>query len=148
MTGDVWHRSLVGAWRLTSFRVTDAGGNEVASPFGERPSGLLLYTGDGRMSAQIMAADRPRYCEGDALGGTDRERAAAARGYLAYTGTYRVVRDNIVEHLVEVGLVPNWVGTTMARAATLTGRQLTLVPVEPVVVDGAPREMALDWERA
>jgi hypothetical protein len=34
-------------------------GGEVVRPYGEHPLGLIMYTADGYMSAQITTPDRP-----------------------------------------------------------------------------------------
>jgi Lipocalin-like domain len=43
---------LLGSWGLVSFEQVLASG-EVLKPFGDSPSGLILYEADGRMSAQV-----------------------------------------------------------------------------------------------
>jgi hypothetical protein len=56
---------LVGAWRLVSCVETDANTGEVYLPMGEVPEGLILYTPDGYMSAQLSAADRKAFDNDD-----------------------------------------------------------------------------------
>jgi hypothetical protein len=107
---------LVGAWRLVSYETSSVEGGDTAYPLGPDASGLIIYTDDGGMSAQIMAAGRPAYADEDVHGGTDEQRAAAAHGYLAYSGTYQVTDENVVEHHLEVSLFPNWVGTVVSAS--------------------------------
>lgn len=55
---------------------------------GERdPTGLLIYGRSGRMSVQVMRADRPRFGTVDPMAGSAREKQSAYDGYLAYWGT-------------------------------------------------------------
>lgn len=75
---------LVGAWTLESYESSDVDGSNVRYPLGTDARGLIMYTADGYMSAQLMRADRPPIARGDLQIATDDELAAAARGYLAY----------------------------------------------------------------
>ncbi|MEK8044590.1 lipocalin-like domain-containing protein, partial [Burkholderia contaminans] len=68
---------LVGAWRLVSYEIRPRDGSAVTYPLGRDARGWILYTPDGYMSAQLMAAGRPPYADGDLQGGTADERAAA-----------------------------------------------------------------------
>ncbi|MFN0180728.1 MAG: lipocalin-like domain-containing protein [Gemmatimonadales bacterium] len=60
--------SLVGAWRLVSYTRADATGLD-RPVWDDRPSGLIIYTADGHMAAQLYDARRPPL-------GVPRERAA------------------------------------------------------------------------
>lgn len=112
-------------------------------PFGRNPKGLLLYTADGYMSAQLMrrqsGGDYARFANDIYQFASDKELACAARGYLAYSGTYTVgtMADAdiktpvaVVNHSVHVSLFPNWLGSTQTRIVWLEGDRLMLVPPE------------------
>lgn len=106
--------SLVGTWRLVSFTRTDADG--VARQYwDERASGLIVYTQDGRVSAQLYDARRPR------LGVTwDRANASAAQaafaGMASYYGRYRIdAAKGTVTHTIEGAMSPDWIGTDLVR---------------------------------
>ena len=43
---------LVGAWRLVGL---DTGGRSAEAPGGQKPDGLIIYSADGWMSAQIIS---------------------------------------------------------------------------------------------
>ena len=141
-------QQLFGAWHLVSYESSSVEGGDTAYPLGPNASGMIMYTHDGRMSAQIMAGGRPAYADGAVHGGTVKERATAAHGYLAYAGTYEVAHGNVVEHHIEVSLFPNWVGTVVSRIAKLDGRQLHLSLADPLLIDEVPRNALLIWERA
>jgi hypothetical protein len=64
-SGQSLRNSLVGAWRLVSCVEVDAKSGEVYLPFGAVPEGLILYTLDGYMSAQLSAAGRRQFASGD-----------------------------------------------------------------------------------
>jgi hypothetical protein len=55
---------LIGAWRLAEFTVTAEDGT-VTYPMGEDVEGLIIYTPDGYMSAQLMEPGRPAYASGE-----------------------------------------------------------------------------------
>jgi hypothetical protein len=134
---------FVGAWKLISFERRTTAGGEVTYPMGQNPVGRLTYDALGRMSAQIMRPDRPKFQAGDAARtGTAEEKIAAFDGYTAYYGTYTVNEsERVVTHHVEASLYPNWVGTDQRRPYEFVGDQLTLH-----VVNGAA-ESKLVWER-
>ena len=80
--------TLIGAWRLVSSVETDIKTGAVDRPLGDKPEGLILYTPDGYMSAQLSAADRPNFESGDMYKGKPEEYVAAGLSYLAYSGPY------------------------------------------------------------
>ncbi|MYT34082.1 MULTISPECIES: lipocalin-like domain-containing protein [unclassified Streptomyces] len=138
-------QQLVGSWRLVSYRLS---GSDAAYPLGKDAHGLIIYTDDGHMSVQISAPGRSAYTDGEVHGGTGAEQAEAARGYLAYAGTYTVT-DDIIEHHVEHSLFPNWENNVLPRRATLDeNHRLHLKLVKPVIVEGQERGGVLTWERA
>lgn len=123
---------IVGTWRLISYAAQDDQGGPVLYPLGAEAVGLIIYTADGYMSAQLMRADRSQ---------------AAANDYLAYAGPYRVDEaTGAVYHDVTVSLLPTWIGTTQLRHSTLDDDRLTLIAEVPVG-DVTIRE-TLAWERA
>jgi hypothetical protein len=110
---------------------------------GQSPVGRLTYDAMGRMSAQIMRPDRPKFRADDAARtGTAEEKITAFDGYTAYYGTYTVNEaERVVTHHVEASLYPNWVGSDQRRPYEFSGDRLTLR-----VVNGAA-EARLVWER-
>jgi hypothetical protein len=102
----------------------------VEFPFGERASGMLLYTADGAMAAVVGRSDQP-ILEMDLLAGTvkasESELAAAFSSAYGFAGTY-VVEGEIVRHHILASTVPNWVGTVQVRPYSIEGEKLTLRP--------------------
>lgn len=139
--------AVVGVWTFGSYETKDVNGGNVRYPLGEQAGGMIMYTADGYMSVQISAAGRPPYADGALHGGTDSERAAAATGYLAYTGTYSVDGDVIIHHPV-ASLFPNWEGSDVPRRATIEDGTLSLDLLEPIQQDGRARTGTLRWHRA
>src|SRR5579864_6406473 len=95
--GGMAQNPFVGTWRLVSWENRAAGGR-VSHPLGRDLSGYILYTADGHMSVAIAAAGRPRFATGDLLGGTEEERALAAKTYVSYAGTYEIGDGEIIHH--------------------------------------------------
>ncbi|MCK8644126.1 lipocalin-like domain-containing protein [Mycobacterium colombiense] len=139
---------LVGAWTLESYESSDVDGSNVRYPLGTDARGIIMYTADGYMSAQLMRADRPPIARADLQLATGDELAAAARGYLAYAGPYSVLDDGVIAHHVDVSLLPNWIGGTQYRAAQVGDDRLQLGPAEPVLIKGKLRNGRLIWQRA
>jgi hypothetical protein len=115
---------LVGTWQLVAWRRV-VGDATVTYPLGEDAHGLLVYTANGRMIVQLVAANRPQLDTTDALGGDVQARADAYSTCLAYFGTYEVDGDTVI-HSVDSSLFPNWSGAVQARPYTYDGRELVL----------------------
>lgn len=121
-------KQLVGTWKLLSY---DVG---TTHPMGRDPVGLLIYTGDGRMSLQAMHPGRPRFVGEASTGhehGTPEEVASAYRGYIAYFGTYEVNEGGSVTHRIEGSLFPNWVGRDQIELFKLSGDRLEF-DIDPI----------------
>ncbi|HUN36387.1 MAG TPA: lipocalin-like domain-containing protein [Trebonia sp.] len=138
---------VVGAWHLLSFTAEYAERPGTFHPLGPDATGIIMYTADGYMSAQIMRPGRRDY---DLLGGDSSDpepAAAAATGYLAYSGPYTVDEAaQTLHHELEVSLLPAWLGTVQMRDAKLDGDQLTLA-AEDTLPSGTLRSV-LVWKRA
>jgi len=115
---------LSGVWKLVAWRRI-GGDGAVSHPLGDDATGMLVYSADGRMAVQLVAADRPKLDTGDPLGGSAEERAAAYSGCLAYFGRYEVREDTVV-HWVDACLYPNWSGAEQVRPFTYDDNQLVL----------------------
>lgn len=139
---------LIGSWKLVSYEARSEDGRAVIYPLGKDAKGYILYTADGYMSAQIMRLNRPRYQTADPSGGTDAQSSLAARGYLAYSGPYRVEDDSAVLHEPEVSLFPNWVDETQSRAVALVDGRLEMSTTAPVQFGQDQLTAVLVWERA
>lgn len=136
--------SLVGAWKLLVLEFRSDG--QVVYPSGRDASGTCIYDTTGHMSLQIMRVDRPLFTSSDMLNGTPEEVIPAAKGYIAYGGTY--VEDGthgVVVHHVTHSLFPNWVGTDLVRFFKRTGDRL-ITGNPTVVVGGHVMDVMLLWE--
>ena len=130
-TAEELRANLIGAWMLQSYVSTAVDGSDLSYPLGVDARGLIMYTPDGYMSAQLMRGDD-----------------AGAGGYFNYAGPYTVVEDGLIAHHVEVSLRPDWIGETLYRKARLHDGALELGPAEPILLDGELRNAKLVWRRA
>lgn len=138
---------LVGTWGLVSYTLKDDSG-EIHFPFGRDATGYLMYNRDGYMSAQLMAQKRPNFSSGDLHRGSTEEMAAAAGGYLAYTGPFYVDEDTReVTHLMAVSLLPNWIGQTQTRILKVTEDRLVMSS-QARLTHGRVGEPRVEWRRA
>jgi hypothetical protein len=64
---------LIGAWKLVSYQEIPVDGSEPFEPLGGEPHGIIMYTPDGYMSAQLSTPDRPKFASGDWFAGTPEE---------------------------------------------------------------------------
>ena len=117
---------ILGTWKLVSYYRLDEDGEKVY-PLGTDPSGFLMYTEDGYMSAQLMKQDRPDYTLEGLHNGTREEMAEAAHGYHAYAGKYEIdEEDGSVYHHNEVSLIPNRLGDIQDRQIEFQGDMITI----------------------
>ena len=55
-------------------------------PMSGRPIGVIMYTPDGYMSAQLMHPERKPFGSGDWFDGTEEEHRQETSTYIAYSG--------------------------------------------------------------
>ena len=79
---------LIGAWKLVSYVEEPVDGSAPSYPFGEDAQGIIIYTPDGFMSAQLCRRERASFASNDWYKGAPEEFAAAASSYFAYTGPF------------------------------------------------------------
>lgn len=135
-----FRRNLIGAWELVSYRCepVDRSSTEIIYPMTREAQGIIMYTPDGSMSAQLMTPGTPLFADGDLSGGSTEELAAAAKNYLAYSGPFTVEEKNgkpLLKHTMQVSSFPNWLGNTQVRVAELTGDKLELQSEGPITVE-------------
>lgn len=146
---------IVGSWTLESYLKRGEGGH-VEYPMGKAPFGQILYSADGRMSVQIMAAERSLPASSQLHEISDEERGQAARTYFAYSGLYELewshtpychVLHGRVTHHMESSLFPHWVGRSLVRSLTLEGDRLELSTCQAGWYRGRLMTTHLVWRR-
>ena len=142
-------KRLVGTWTLMRYVENDIVTGGENHPFGEHPLGLLLYTPDGYVSAQLQHRERSRFADGDPLRATAAEYASAGSTYIAYSGRYFVDEaKQALSHEMAVSLFPNWFGQRQVRLVQVTGEYLQLSTDGPQRFNGALKIATLTWQRA
>lgn len=138
---------LVGTWKLiSSTRVV----GDVAQPWlwGPNTTGILMYTADGYMCANLTRPNRPTFASADIRAGTIAEKAAAFDSFFAYCGRFEVNdAERSVVHKVESSLFPNWTGESQKRFVEINDKRLTL-RTPPLLAEGKEVVAVLVWERA
>src|SRR5690242_14621488 len=148
-TGSSLRDQLIGAWKLVSYVEKPLDGSAPIYPFGKDAQGIIMYTHDGFMSAQLSVRERAPFASEDWLKGKPEEFAAAAQSYFAYTGPFQVDEEKqSLSHSMFISLFPNWIGQTQPRIVQLDGDFLTITTEKPIQSLGKMVKPELRWERA
>jgi|SRR5579863_494020 lipocalin-like protein len=139
---------LVGVWKLLSY-TEEKEGCQDTHPLGLTPTGFLIYTPDGFVSAQLMKPGRSAFQSLDWHQGTPEEYVESGSGYIAYCGTYEVDEaKRTVTHIPSVALLPNLIRGRQLRAFELNGDRLTLRTASVTDAGGVLVSSHLEWQRA
>ena len=140
---------IIGAWKLISYTERPEDGSADTFPMGDSPSGLIIYSPDGYMSAQIMNPDRINFASDDWFEGTAAEYKQEGTTYIAYSGNYEVDQENnILRHSMCVSLFPNWTGQTQERNVKIENGILKLSSAKPLRSKGKMVRNYLEWVKA
>ncbi|MBV2132138.1 lipocalin-like domain-containing protein [Pseudomonas sp. MAP12] len=140
---------LIGAWKLHSYVEVPLDGSEPFYPMSRQPMGIIMYTPDGYMSAQLMTPERKPFAANDFYRGTLEEYRAEGSSYIAYSGPFKVDEETgSLTHSMFVSLFPNWTGQTQPRIVSLEGDVLRLSTANPIQSLGKLVNSFLEWHRA
>lgn len=116
---------LVGTWTLVKWWNIADDGHEMPPPIeGQDMKGLLMFDSNGHYSL-VIASERPKWKSPDRMEGTPEENTAAARGTLAYYGTYSVSEpDHTFTLHVDRSLHPNLNGTDQKRFFSISDDEM------------------------
>jgi len=122
---------LVGAWSLLECaEIIQDGAKRL--PFGDRALGQVIYTADGRMSAQLVRADRAAFASDDYRDASVDVLAEAFQQYFGYFGRYTVdASAGTVTHFIEGASVPNLENKAQVRTFRLEEDRLILEAAMP-----------------
>jgi hypothetical protein len=135
---------LLGAWSLESY-VDTIDGAETTHPLGLDPKGLLIYTPDEFMSAQLMRTDSSPLELGNANAGTMSDFREKAADFIGYSGMYHFDEHTAtVFHMPSVSFAPGLIGRRLKRQVKFDGDRLTLTVVTPRV-EGKSVTSILSW---
>ncbi|MDC1067541.1 lipocalin-like domain-containing protein [Candidatus Kapabacteria bacterium] len=136
---------FLGNWNLISMTMESDDG-EIYYPIGKEVNGLLIYTNDGLMSAQLGSIQRTNFKNPDYRKGKESEIINSFNNYISYFGKFEINKKrNFVVHKVEQSLFPNWIGTKVKRYYSFEGSNLVL-KATPISNDGKLFTPTLRWE--
>jgi hypothetical protein len=122
---------LVGAWSLLECAEIMQDGSK-RLPLGDRALGQVVYTADGRMSAQLVRADRAAFASDDYRGAPVEVAAEAFQQYFGYFGSYKVdASAGTVTHFIEGAMFPNLENKAQVRTFRLEADRLILEAATP-----------------
>lgn len=138
---------IVGSWKLKSFQFNDANGG-VVFPLGEDALGYMIYTQEGYMASQLMAANRTPYRDANPSRPTEEEAVASITSYFSYAGKFDVdAATGLLTHKIDVSLYPNWTGECQPRRVIFRGEDLELGSTTPVSLYGSEVTTTIIWTR-
>jgi hypothetical protein len=124
-------QSLVGAWSLLECAELLQDGFR-RLPLGDHARGQVIYTDDGRMSAQLVRAGRASFPSDDYRTAAVADVAEAFQQYFGYFGRYEVdVAAGTVTHFIEGAMVPNLENKAEVRSFRLEQGRLVLEAATP-----------------
>ena len=137
-------QDLVGGWTFVEWSIALPDG-KTSRPFQPDPSGMVVYSADGMMSAVIQAGDRRPFADANIRRLSSQIKAEAFDSYFHYAGTWSI-RDNSVVHVVTASLNPNFLGTEQVRFVHLADGTLTL-SADELITGRYTRHHRLVWRR-
>ena len=139
-------KAIQGTWDLVSYTAQDNPGGPTTYPLGPDALGLIMYTGDGYRSAQLMRRGRPAF---DVLSQMEAppNRPLPRPPVTSPTALPFEVEEStgVVHHNVRVSLLPNWLNGTRLRHSKLDGDRLTLSAIT-AAPDGIETISTLVWK--
>ena len=101
-------------------------------PLGDGALGQVVYTVDGRMSAQLVRADRAAFASDDYHGAPVEAAAAAFQQYFGYFGSSKIdAGAGTVTHFIEGAWFPNLENKAQVRTFRLEENRLILEAATP-----------------
>jgi hypothetical protein len=138
---------LTGVWELVSCEAQSADG-ESFLPYGQKPVGKLIYTDDGHLSVILMNSERAIFVSDDISKASADEIAAAFGSFDSYSGRWDLDEEaGRIEHFIQAGRIPNWVGKTHVRYCSVDEGCLTLATEEFAMRDKTWR-VYVKWTRS
>lgn len=124
-------QSLIGAWSLLECAELLQDGSK-RLPLGDHALGQVIYTADGRMSAQLVRAGRAPFPSDDYREAPVEAVAETFQLYVGHFGRYEVdVAAATVTHFIEGAMAPNLENKAEVRSFRLEGERLILEAATP-----------------
>ncbi|MCP4180658.1 MAG: lipocalin-like domain-containing protein [bacterium] len=132
---------ILGSWRLQNFNTEDESGN-IFYPLGKSVDGLIMYTSDGYMSANIIALSM-KECISEGINLKNLHQGKGS--YLSYSGSYTLHEDRVIHH-VKVSLIPEWIDGDQERFYRIENNKLTITSFTENK-DGSVFKHTLIWKK-
>jgi hypothetical protein len=147
VTDSTLTKRLLGGWHLVTASATNAAG-ETFYPMGREARGQIVYTPNGSVSVNLMAAGRTRV-DSEIVWGVlpEAQIAGLARTYMAYAGHYSV--DDaaaVVTHHLQLCLDPALALQPQVRHVRFTESGNLILEAPDANFDGRPIAVgSLEW---
>jgi lipocalin-like protein len=120
---------MVGAWTLVSVTTKLPDGSPA---WGANPTGLMIFTDNGRYSLHIIRSDLPKFASNNRTKGTPEEYKAVVHGSISNFGTYTINEVNKTFTIRYDGSTfPNRIGKEDTRPIVVEGDELRLTNPAP-----------------
>ena len=145
---------LTGAWEMLEYYAYLPDNPEDRYyPMGPDCGGMIMYSSDGYMSAQLITPGQRPFTEG-----TDADWATVGRSYIAYTGAFYLdetgdAKGPFLYHQMQSANIPRLLGDIQRRLMKITEENgvkiLTLAPDGPMKIapDGLDRILVVRWRK-
>jgi len=114
---------IIGAWKWTGHVYKEVATGKTTNVFGEKPSGLQVFTKGGNAVFAVFHDSRKAPAANPA---TEAERAALFATMAAAISTYKV-EGNTLTMTYSGSWNQSWTGTTQKRQIEIVGNKLTLM---------------------
>ncbi|KAF7189414.1 hypothetical protein HII31_09259 [Pseudocercospora fuligena] len=141
---------LPGTYRLESYvshPTSDSKIQRVTYPMSKNVTGIIMYSQDGYMSAQLQMPGQKNFSPD-----SDQSWAEAGKRFFAYSGPYYITIENgeeVLRHSFELCLTPDRMGELELRSCELREDDSVLIlgGKETVTLKGDERVPVLQWRR-
>ena len=134
-------QKLIGSWKLESYIAYPTAESTIQRPtfpMTKYVTGMIMYTPDGYMSAQMLIPGQKSFKRGE---GEEAQWAEAGKRFFAYCGPYYInneglEREEVLRHTFQCCNLPGWVGDLQVRTHRFEedGQVLVLGSEEPTVI--------------
>jgi len=134
---------LVGVWKFTSQSTKEVATGKMSHPYGEKPTGHVVYTKGGHV-AFVLVGDNRKAPAGAST--TDAERINLFNTMAAASGTYRVEGNTIIATYA-ASWNQTWTGISSKRQFEIVGSKLTLTSAPTKDLAGQDIVFVVTYER-
>ena len=134
---------LIGVWKYTSQSTKEVATGKINHPYGEKPTGHVVYTKGGHV-AFVLAGDNRKAPAGASA--TDAERINLFNTIAAGSGTYKVEGNTIIVTYA-ASWNQTWTGITQTRQFEIMGNKLTVTSAPTKDLAGQDIVFVVTYER-